>query len=135
MFHSVSLTLYEIDTSLLSQRFPVWRGLTVLQLAWVVSKMLHVPYLLVRAPPSNKWYIFPLILLAIDGKVFFGVCKVVLKKGIIPSKRWDLFLTSPLLQAPQADLFHRSFRPVYLGGEYIHIIFIKNSAMMEYNSM
>ena len=54
-----------------------WRGLTVLQLAWVVSKMLHVPYLLVRAPPSNKWHIFPLILLAIDGKV-------VLKTDIIP---------------------------------------------------
>ena len=84
VFHSVSLTLYEMDTSLLSQRFPFWRGLTVLQLAWVVRKMLHVPYLLVRAPPSNKWRIFPLILLAIDGKVFFRVCKVVLKTDIIP---------------------------------------------------
>ena len=57
---------------------------TVLQLAWVASEMFHVPYLPVRAPPSNKWRIFPLILLAIDGKVFSWVCKVVLKTDIIP---------------------------------------------------
>ena len=84
MFHSVSLTLYEMDTSLLPKRFPFWKGLTVLQLAWVATEMLHVPYLPVRAPSSNKWRIFPLILLAIDGKVFSWVCKVVLKTDIIP---------------------------------------------------
>ena len=72
------------DGHLLFQRFPPWRGLTVFQLAWFVSKMLYVlmsylctyvcTYLFERAPPLNKWCIFPLILLAIDGKVSFFGC-------------------------------------------------------------